>query len=105
MWLVSRKRLPWRIFRSRSSGAFIPAMQALQNVGNPLAVLGAPVELEDELGSDAQPEAVGQLGSEEAPRMAQRLDGLQTLLFVLAQHRDLDHGALQVGGEVHLGDR
>ena len=65
-WLVSRKRLPCRMRRSRSSGAFVPGMQALQEFGDLLAVLGAAVELEDELGGDAQAQAVGQLAAQEA---------------------------------------
>ena len=59
-WLVSRKRLPCRICDSRSSGAFIPPIvQALQEVGDPLAVLGPAVELEGELGGDPQCAAGG----------------------------------------------
>src|SRR5687767_5555275 len=96
MWLVSRKRLPCRILRSRSSGAFIPPIvQALQKVGNPLAVLGAAVELEDELGGGARAEPMRQLRAQETLGVPQALDGPQPL-FLGAERRHLHHRPLQV---------
>src|SRR6185436_7428967 len=102
-WLVSRKRLPWRTLRSRSSGAFIPPiLQALQKVGNPLAVLGPTVELEDELGGRARAEPVGQLGAQEPLGMPQTLDGLQPL-FLGAERRHLDHRPSQILADLDRG--
>src|ERR1700724_851125 len=89
-WLVSRKRLPCRILRKRSSGAFVAAMEALPEVGDGLAVLGAAVELEVTLGRRPQPQAAGELRAQEA---AGRLEGRDRGDAVLlgAQRRALDH--------------
>src|SRR5579864_7097248 len=62
-WLVSRKRLPCRILRNRSSGAFVAGMEALQEIGDGLAVLGAAVELEVQLRRHPQPQPAGELGA------------------------------------------
>src|SRR3954469_17941476 len=82
MWLVSRNRLPCRMRRSRSSGAFIPPMEALQNVRDPLTVLGPTVELEDQLRGRPRPEPVGQLRAQEPLGVAEAVDGLLPLCVV-----------------------
>src|SRR5215218_714304 len=102
-WLVSRKRLPCRTLRNRSSGAFIPPIvQALQKVGNPLAVLGPAVELEDELGSRARAEPVSQLRAQEPLGMPEAFDRLLPL-FVGAQRRYLDRRPPQVRSHLDRG--
>src|SRR5262245_37252731 len=101
-WLVKRKRLPCRIFLSRSSGAFVWPMEALQEVCDLLALLGATVELEDELRGDPQRlQALGELRAEEAAGVLQAGDGLHALAL-LAQSGDLDHRPAEVGGDGDL---
>src|SRR5262245_38257749 len=100
-WLVSRKRLPWRIRLSRSSGAFVVAdMEALQKIGDVLAVLGAAVELELELGSNTKmAHAPGDLGAEETLGVAERVDRGQALRL-LTERRDPDRGVAEVGADL-----
>src|SRR5579863_168472 len=102
-WLVSRKRLPCRILRSRSSGAFVAGIEALQKVGNGLAVLGAAVELEMQLRRHPQPQAAGELGAQEAAGVLERGDGALSLLLG-AQGREPDHRLVQVGGDVDVDE-
>src|SRR6185295_14031833 len=105
-WLVSRKRLPCRIRRSRSSGAFVvvATMEALQEIGDVLTVLRAAVELEGQLGRDAQmAQAPGDFGTQETLGVLERLDGRDALGF-LAEDGDIDGRVAQVGGHVDRGD-
>src|ERR671918_127637 len=72
-WLLSRKRLPWRIrARSVSGGVFVVMVQFLQDLRHADAVLGAAVEDEHQLGDGAQVQPAGELAAQEARCVAQR---------------------------------
>src|SRR6202521_3591486 len=102
-WLLSRKRLPCRILRSSSSGAFVAGMEALQEVGDGLAVLGAAVELEMQFRGHPQPQPPGKLRAQEATGVVEGGDRPLALLLG-AQGGDLDHCLVQVGGDVDVDE-
>src|SRR5438874_8576869 len=75
-----------------------------QQLADPHAVSDAPIQLEAQLGSEAQ---VGQpdadLPPDEAPGVAQPLDG-RFLLLRLPHHADLHGRIAQIGRELHIAD-